>query len=77
MKTKRIKLLAWESTEDRIEIDWPKVQRDIGRDHVEWLLSRKPEHCQLVVDKVGYKFRLMAEFYDEQCLMLYHLMWAK
>lgn len=76
MKTKRIKLFAWESPEDRIEIDWPRVQREIGRDHVEWLLARNPEQCLLVVDKVGNKFRLMAEFYNEQCLTMYHLMWS-
>lgn len=76
MKTKRIKLFAWESTEDRIDIDWPRVQREISREHVEWLLARKPEQCQLVVDKVGNKFRLMAEFYNEQCLTVYHLMWS-
>ena len=76
MKTKRIKLFTWESTEDRIEIDWPRVQREIGRDHVEWLLAREPEHCQLFVDKIGNNFRLMAEFYNEQCLTMYHLMWS-
>jgi hypothetical protein len=76
MKTKRIELLAWESNLDSIEIDWPKVQRIVGLDHVEWLLQQETEQCQLVVDKIGHKFRLMAEFYDDQCLTLYHLMWS-
>lgn len=76
MKTKRIELLAWESNLDSIEIDWPKVQRIVGLDHVEWLLQQETEQCQLVVDKIGNKFRLMAEFYDDQCLTVYHLMWS-
>lgn len=76
MKTKRIELLAWDSSLDHIEIDWPKVQRTVGQDHVEWLLNQPVEHCQMVVDKTGQSFRLMIEFYNDRCLTLYHLLWS-
>ena len=76
MKTSRIKLFAWESDDDRIDLDWPRIQREIGKDRLEWLLKQELQQCLLVVDKSGNKFRLMAEFYDEQCLTIYHLMWS-
>ena len=73
----RITLAEWQSSEDNIDIDWPKVQQMLGVDHVEWLLKQSHDKCQLVVDKKDFFFSLIAEFYDEANLIQYHLMWAK
>ena len=81
MKTNRIKLAEWAYTTDEsanyLDIDWPKVQRLLGDDHLEWLLKQPKTHCQLVLDKKGDDIKLVAEFYDERTLLSYHLMWAK
>ena len=79
MKTKRIDLIGWidPSSRDNIEIDWPMIHRMIGEDQVKWFLAHPITECQLVIDKVNDSFRLVAEFYDEKTLTMYHLMWAK
>lgn len=81
MKMQRIKLAEWQYTTDEsanyLDIDWPKVQRQVGSEELTWLLKQDNDHCQLVLDKTGCSVKLMAEFYDEKCLALYHLMWAK
>ena len=79
MKNKRVFLFEWEThqLEENIDIDWPCVQTHLGRDQVEWLLAQPKNRCQLVVDKINNSFRLVAEFYNEQTLIDYHLMWAK
>jgi hypothetical protein len=79
MKTKRISLLGWVEHDPRetIEIDWPMVHRELGEEQVKWFLAHPVTECQLVIDKVNDSFRLVAEFYDEKTLTLYHLMWAK
>jgi len=76
-KINRIKLAEWHSKEDNIDVDWPKIQKMLGVEQVEWLLKQNKEQCQLVVDKLNYEFALVAEFYDEKILTCYHLMWAK
>jgi hypothetical protein len=77
MKTKRLELYSWFSTDDRIEIDWPKVHKTLGTDQTRWLLDQNNTACQLVVDKVNNNYTLVAEFYDNKTLTAYHLMWAK
>ena len=78
MKNNRVLLTEWLPSEgENIEIDWPKVQRTIGVDHLEWLLKQQKEQCQLFIDKNQNKVKLIAEFYNEQLLTAYHLMWAK
>jgi len=79
MKTNRIVLLEWEvySPNDNIDIDWPQLHRAVGEDQVHWLLGQPITKCQLVVDKLLRKHKLVAEFYDPQVLTAYHLMWAK
>jgi len=83
MKTNRITLTEWTADEDEyIDIDWPKVQKTIGPDHLEWLLKQPNDVCQLVLDKQlqfhsGSQIKLVAEFYDDKILTYYHLMWAK
>jgi len=77
MKTKRIPLTSWVSDQDNIDIDWPRVQRDLGLNQVEWLLKQSHDECQLFVDKSGNDFTLTAEFYTSEVLLQYHLMWSK
>jgi hypothetical protein len=78
MKTKSIELYSWLPADgEYIEIDWPKVHRTIGVDHTEWLLQQPLTACQLILEHGSDCCRLVAEFYDEQTLTLYHLMWAK
>lgn len=76
MKTTRIDLVNWTSFEDNIDIDWPMVQRKVGKEKVEWLLKQPKDQCQLVVDKVLNDLKLVAEFYDNKLLIQYHLMWS-
>ena len=78
MKTSKIELLSWFPKESEyIEIDWPKVHKTIGIDHTEWLLKQPKDKCQLVLERKTADCKLVAEFYDEQTLTTYHLMWAK
>jgi hypothetical protein len=78
MKTTRIKLTEWFPAEgEYIDIDWPKVQKTIGKDQLEWLLKQPKDMCQLVLDKSESKVKLVVEFYNEHLLLSYHLMWAK
>lgn len=78
MKTSKVELSKWLPQEgEYIEIDWPKVHRTIGVDHTNWLLKQPHEQCQLVLERNDMYCRLIAEFYDEQLLTAYHLMWAK
>lgn len=81
MKTSRIELTSWEYTTDEsanyLDIDWPRVQRSVGKEQINWLLKQPKNYCQLVLDKSGSNVKLVAEFYHEQTLVTYHLMWAK
>lgn len=78
MKSKRIRLIDWYPEEgEYIEINWPKVHKKIGLDHTSWLLNQPKEKCQLFLEQSSAKCHLIAEFYDEQTLLTYHLMWAK
>ena len=81
MKSSRVVLSEWDwavsESDNYLDIPWPRVQRDIGVDQVQWLLKRPKEHCQLVLDRSGTRVKLIAEFYDDRALTTYHLMWAK
>lgn len=77
MKTKRIVLADWVSNDLYLDIDWPAVHKKLGLEQIEWLLKQPPEKCQLVLDKSDINFKLVAEFYDEQLLVAYHLMWSR
>jgi hypothetical protein len=78
MKTKVVELLKWLPEEgEYIAIDWPKVHKTIGADQTSWLLNQGDTNCQLMLYRNDMYCRLMAEFYDEQTLLTYHLMWAK
>jgi len=78
MKTSKIELLKWLPEEgEYIEIDWPKVHKTIGLDQTGWLLKQPEEHCQIILERNDMYCRLVAEFYNQQTLTHYHLMWAK
>jgi hypothetical protein len=83
MKTSRITLTEWIADDNEyIDVDWPKVQKIIGTDHLNWLLKQPNDACQLVLDKQVTldsvpNVKLVAEFYDDKILTYYHLMWAK
>jgi hypothetical protein len=78
MKSRRVVLTQWFPQEgEYIDIDWPKVQKTIGVDHLAWLLKQPKDQCQLVLDKSQSKVKLVAEFYSESLAVNYHLLWAK
>jgi hypothetical protein len=78
MKTNKVVLTKWLPIEgEYIEIDWPKVQQTIGREHLEWLLRQSKSQCQLILERNDMHCTLVADFYDERLLTCYHLMWAK
>lgn len=78
MKTKKVELLKWLPVEsEAIEIDWPKVHKTIGLEHTNWLIKQSDDICQLVLERNDMYCRLIAEFYNDQALTHYHLMWAK
>lgn len=78
MKNKAVELLKWLPTEgENIEIDWPKVHKSIGLAQTQWLLTQPRSNCQIVLERRDMYCRLIAEFYNEQTLLNYHLKWAK
>jgi hypothetical protein len=78
MKNKKVALLKWFPDEDEaIEIDWPKVHKTLGLDHAKWLLAQPRSVCQLVLERNNTHCRLVAEFYNDQVLAIYRLMWSK
>ena len=78
MKNKKVELLKWLPSEgENIEIDWPKVHKTIGIDQTKWLLKQPQNLCQLMLERNDMYCRLIAEFYDDDTLINYHLMWAK
>ena len=78
MKNNRVELLKWlPEPSEYIEISWPKVHKTLGLDQTKWLLGQPHDVCQLVLERNDMYCRLVAEFYDEHTLTIYHLMWAK
>jgi hypothetical protein len=77
MKHSKIQLFDWISNSENVELDWPKIQRELGVDHLEWLLKLPKNDCQLVVEKHDENYALVAEFYDTRLEVEYHLRWAK
>jgi len=78
MKTSKVELYKWLGSEgENIEIDWPKVHKTIGLDQTNWLLKQPNDQCQIILERSDMYCRLIAEFYSEQTLTHYHLMWAK
>ena len=64
--------------EDFLDIDWPKVQKAIGEDHIKWIWDQPKENCQLMLElnKKGNR-ALTVEFYNNKTAQTYGLMWAR
>jgi hypothetical protein len=83
MKSRSIEIAKWLPRESdgtgNIDIDWPAVQRQAGKDHLEWLLKQDKTRCQLVVEnrENDTNHYLIAEFYDDRLVTEYWLLWAK
>jgi hypothetical protein len=78
MKTDCVELLKWVPSEgEYIAIDWPKVHKTIGVDQTRWLLNQPDDLCQIVLERRDIYCRLVAEFYNQETLVNYHLRWAK
>ena len=83
MKNTKVKIHEWHTYADQTvdaqyDIDWPSVQKAIGKDHCSWLLNQNPEDVQLMLEIKGNNTkRLVADFYNKKTLVTYHLMWAK
>ena len=78
MKTSKVELYKWLGREgENIEIDWPKVHKTIVLYHTNWFLKQPNDQCQIILERNDMYCRLIAEFYNEQTLTHYHLMWAK
>lgn len=78
MKNKAVELYRWLPSEGEvIEIDWPKVHRKIGLEQTRWLLDQQRANCQIMLERRDMYCRLIAEFYNEETLLNYHLKWAK
>jgi len=76
MKTFKVVLADWVSDDLYIDIDWPAVHKKLGLEQIDWLLSQPRDRCQLVLDKHAVNNKLVAEFYCDQTLTAYYLMWA-
>ena len=81
MKHTKVTLAEWSSPDievvGNIDIDWPKIQKLIGVDHLEWILDQPKTKCQLVIEKIAENLALVVEFYDSKLEVEYHLRWAK
>lgn len=78
MKNSAVELYRWLPAEDEIiEIDWPKVHQKIGLEQTRWLLDQQRANCQIMLERRDMYCRLIAEFYNEETLLNYHLKWAK
>ena len=64
---------------DALDIDWPKIQREAGTEHIKWLMKQDKTRCQMILEQDAKKGknRLVAEFYDEGLAVDYVLLWAK
>jgi hypothetical protein len=86
MKSRSFTVLEWFTEHpnsilhpDALDIDWPKVQREAGPEHIKWLMKQDKTRCQMILEKDQKqgKSRLVAEFYDEGLAVDYVLLWAK
>ena len=78
MKTSKVTLTKWQPQDtEYIDIDWPRVHKDLGSDQVNWFLRQPRNCCQLFLEQSTEYFKLVAEFYDSKTWETYHLMWAK
>jgi hypothetical protein len=83
MKTHRFEIARFLPTEadntGDIFIDWPRIHRQAGLDHIQWLRSQHRSECQLLIERRpgdSYNY-VVAEIYSDKLATVYSLMWAK
>lgn len=81
MKNTKVPLYKWMENEispsNYLDIDWPKVQKEIGVDQLDWLLKQPVQKCQLMLEITDSNTKtLVAEFYDSLTEKNYYMMWS-
>jgi len=62
--------------EEFIDIDWPKVHKEVGADCISWIQQQGSDKCDLYLEFIPGARRLVVEFYDNSIQKQYHLMWS-
>jgi hypothetical protein len=79
MMSKSVRLCSWtradQSSDDYLDIDWPRVHRELGLDCVSWLQQLPKVECQLVVESSEDLMWLTAEFYTLARYKEFFLLW--
>ena len=76
-----VAVTGWEicDPEENINIDWPRLSRTLGQDHIDWLLEKSTQghltlHIEIPEDDSGPPVqRLTAEFHSEAVKLEYGL----
>ena len=79
MKNTSVILYQWplnDYPEEYFDIDWPAVHKECGVDQIEWLNKQPHEDCQLSLEFFQGGKRLIVEFYNDQTLATYGMMFA-
>jgi len=81
MISNEVILYQWQNDgpEDLLDIDWPKIQKECGVDHIKWLMDNESKGCYMALEITPDKSikRLIVEFDDPQILSTYHMLWAR
>ncbi len=81
MKDSDITLYQWADVPgpdgEYLDIDWPKVHKEVGVDQINWIKRQGVENCDLHVELFPGGRRLIVAFENKKTLQAYHLMWAK
>jgi len=81
MKNSKVTLMEFDKASgptEHYDIPWPKVQKELGVDHVDWLYKQPVDKCQMILElSPNGCMKLVAEFYDKELSKTYHLMWAR
>jgi hypothetical protein len=68
MKSSTVALAEWQGldTDGYIDIPWPRVHRQAGRDTVAWLEHQDWTRVQMMVNNTDGHCQLVAEFFCDQ-----------
>jgi hypothetical protein len=80
MKNFKVTLYQWkldEYPDEYLDIDWPAVHKDCGVDQINWINRQSYDDCQMSLEFFQGGKRLIVEFFNQETLTTYHLMWAK
>ena len=59
-----------------LDIDWPKVHKEVGADCIKWIQKQGESKCCLHLELFGEGSRLIVEFFDQKTKRTFHLMWS-